>query len=83
MDRHKSAIVTGGASGFGAAISTSLAEHGIDVLIADLDFDGSSAVASGINQARCRAMLCRSVATSLDLIRSQRWWKPHSVSSDA
>lgn len=54
MDRHKSAIVTGGDSGFGAAISTSLAEHGIDVLIADLDFDGSSAVASGINQARCR-----------------------------
>ena len=57
-DRHKSAIVTGGASGFAVAISTSLAEHGIDVLIADLDFDGSGAVASGINQARRRGHAC-------------------------
>jgi 3-oxoacyl-[acyl-carrier protein] reductase len=48
MDRQKSAIVTGGASGFGAAISASLATQGIDVLIADLDLEGAEAVASEI-----------------------------------
>jgi 3-oxoacyl-[acyl-carrier protein] reductase len=52
MDRQKSAIVTGGASGFGAAISATLADQGIDVLIADLDLDGAEAVASKIAGSR-------------------------------
>jgi 3-oxoacyl-[acyl-carrier protein] reductase len=48
MNGHKTAIVTGGASGFGAAISTRLAERGIDVLIADVDLHGATEVASAI-----------------------------------
>src|SRR6478672_7763682 len=52
MDRQKTAIVTGGASGFGAAICASLAARGIDVLIADIDLDGATAVASAIADGR-------------------------------
>jgi 3-oxoacyl-[acyl-carrier protein] reductase len=53
MDRHKSAIVTGGASGFGAAISARLAEGGIDVMVADTDLQGAKAVVAGIIKERC------------------------------
>jgi 3-oxoacyl-[acyl-carrier protein] reductase len=48
MDQQRSAIITGGSSGFGAAISATLAAQGIDVLIADIDLDGAEAVASEI-----------------------------------
>ncbi|KAL5334396.1 hypothetical protein BJX70DRAFT_378386 [Aspergillus crustosus] len=42
----KVAIVTGGGSGFGAAISTTFAAEGAKVIIADINVSGSEAVAS-------------------------------------
>ncbi|KAL4867486.1 hypothetical protein BDV12DRAFT_119980 [Aspergillus spectabilis] len=42
----KVAIVTGGGSGFGAAISTTFASEGAKVIIADINTTGSEAVAS-------------------------------------
>lgn len=42
----KVAIVTGGGSGFGAAISKRYAEEGCKVIVADLNEDGGQKVAS-------------------------------------
>ncbi len=46
--RGRSALVTGGASGIGAAIGRVLAERGAAVRIADLDLDGAQRVADEI-----------------------------------
>jgi NAD(P)-dependent dehydrogenase (short-subunit alcohol dehydrogenase family) len=51
----KTAIVTGGASGFGKGIATKFAAEGANVLIADLSQDQGSAVASELNCAFARA----------------------------
>ncbi len=56
MQLHdKVAIVTGGASGFGAAIARTLAERGAAVKIADLNLAGARDVADSINAAGGRA----------------------------
>jgi meso-butanediol dehydrogenase/(S,S)-butanediol dehydrogenase/diacetyl reductase len=44
----KTAIVTGGASGIGAAISAGLAKEGANVVIADLNLEAGQTVADGI-----------------------------------
>jgi len=67
MNGQKTAIVTGGASGFGAAISTRLAERGIDVLIADIDLLGATEVVSAIGEGPGRG---RAVPFRCDVTRS-------------
>jgi NAD(P)-dependent dehydrogenase (short-subunit alcohol dehydrogenase family) len=47
----KTAIVTGGASGIGAALSAELAAHGVSVVVGDLDEAGARAAASAIRDA--------------------------------
>ncbi len=49
-----SAIVTGGASGIGAASARMLAERGAKVVIADLQEDKGNALADEIGGAFCR-----------------------------
>jgi NAD(P)-dependent dehydrogenase (short-subunit alcohol dehydrogenase family) len=49
--RDKTAIVTGAGSGIGAAISRDLARFGATVVLADLDEEGMSSVAEGINSS--------------------------------
>jgi 3-hydroxybutyrate dehydrogenase len=44
----RTALVTGGASGIGAAVARELAGHGAHVLVCDLDADGAAAVAAEI-----------------------------------
>ncbi|MGY6709340.1 MAG: SDR family oxidoreductase [Rhizobiaceae bacterium] len=52
MDRLKGkvAVVTGGASGFGAGMAVRFAEEGAKVVVADLNGDGAKAVAAEIGE---------------------------------
>src|SRR5262245_37023917 len=47
----KSALVTGGASGFGAEIAATFAREGAKVTIMDMNGDGAEKVATGIGDA--------------------------------
>lgn len=46
--KGKTAIVTGGATGIGRAIATSLALHGVRIVLADLNLEAAKATAAGI-----------------------------------
>lgn len=54
--KDKVAIVTGGASGFGAAIARRLARHGASVLVADLDAPGAERMAGELRSAGAHAV---------------------------
>jgi 2-dehydro-3-deoxy-L-rhamnonate dehydrogenase (NAD+) len=49
--QDQTAIVTGAATGIGAAIATRLAEAGATVAIADVDFEGASAMAHALGRS--------------------------------
>ena len=55
-DARRTAIVTGGARGIGAAIATRLAEDGLAVAVLDLDEAGAKATADAIGAAGGRAL---------------------------
>jgi NAD(P)-dependent dehydrogenase (short-subunit alcohol dehydrogenase family) len=67
QNKDKVAIVTGGASGFGASIASRLTQAGVKVMIADLNLEGAQATAQQINQqgGQARAMRC-DVASEAD-----------------
>ncbi len=50
---NKVAIVTGGASGFGAGIVRKFAAEGASVIVADLNADGAEAIANEVNGMAC------------------------------
>ena len=54
--QDKVAIVTGGASGFGAAIARRLAQAGAAVLVADLNADGAQRMADELTASGVRAL---------------------------
>ncbi len=47
---NKTAIITGGASGFGLGIAQRFAREGASTIIADLDYDGAQKAAESINR---------------------------------
>lgn len=75
--RDKTAIVTGGASGIGAALVRALAARGARVVIADVDETGAKAVAEEVNtdphgrdgQASTATVDVRDAAAVADLVR--------------
>ncbi len=55
----KTAIITGGASGFGEGMAKRFAEEGAKIVVADLNLKGAQKVASAIGKAapsRCMPM---------------------------
>ncbi len=63
---NKTAIVTGAASGFGAAIAQRMAEAGARVIVADLQAEGAERVAAGIRAAGGQASACAADVASQD-----------------
>ena len=61
----KVAIVTGAASGFGAAIAALYAEHGAGVVVADINDEAARTVAAEIGDAGGRA---RAVEALLEVV---------------
>lgn len=59
----KSAVVTGGASGIGAAVAHRMAREGAAVVVADHDVDGGERVAKEINASGGRAVFVRTDVT--------------------
>ncbi|VEG52234.1 short-chain dehydrogenase/reductase SDR [Mycolicibacterium aurum] len=59
----KTGIVTGGASGIGAAIAAELAANGVSVVVGDLDESGAHATASSIRDAGGAAVALRADAS--------------------
>ncbi|MEY3379542.1 MAG: SDR family oxidoreductase [Limnohabitans sp.] len=56
--KDKRIIVTGAASGFGAAIARHLAAAGARVLVADLNAEGAQAMANSLSQQGGQALAC-------------------------
>jgi NAD(P)-dependent dehydrogenase (short-subunit alcohol dehydrogenase family) len=71
--RDKIAIVTGGASGIGRALSEALAHEGAEVVVTDINAEGASAVADGITgsggRARAEALDVRDAEAFQALVR--------------
>ena len=63
---NKVAIVTGGASGFGASIAMRLGQSGVAVMVADLHAQGAQRIADEINGGGGRAS-----AIACDVSREQ------------
>ena len=61
----KTAIVTGGASGFGAGIVRKFVEEGAQVMIADLNLEGAEALAGELGAAARAQQVDVSSATSV------------------
>jgi NAD(P)-dependent dehydrogenase (short-subunit alcohol dehydrogenase family) len=61
----KTAIVTGGASGIGAALAAELAAHGVSVVVGDLDESGAQATASAIRDTGGAAAALRADASDV------------------
>ena len=49
--RGRTAVVTGGASGIGAALAAELSFHGVSVVVADIDEGGAAAVAANVRSS--------------------------------
>jgi NAD(P)-dependent dehydrogenase (short-subunit alcohol dehydrogenase family) len=68
--QSKIAIVTGAASGFGAAIAARMAEAGARVMLADLNADGAERMAARLRDAGGHARSCGAdVSSSADFVR--------------
>ena len=63
--RSKTLLITGAASGIGAATARLAAERGHRVILADIDLDGARAVAEPLGD--------RAVATGLDITSDAQW----------
>lgn len=59
----KTALVTGGATGIGEAISRRLATAGANVMIADINLEAANVTAESINERECHSRACEADAS--------------------
>ncbi len=62
-------IVTGGASGIGESASIKLAERGVKVVVADINYDGANDVVKAIKKSGNEAVACKVDTSSKDSIQ--------------
>ncbi len=79
MSNGKTAIVTGGASGIGAACARTLAREGAKVLLADINAEGAAAQAGAIND-ECGAGTAFSC--HLDVTKPDDWKAAVALAAD-
>lgn len=72
IDKHLAAIVTGAASGLGAAVAKDLRRHGARVAILDMDDNRGQALADaiGAHYAPCNVGDAESVKSALETVRA-------------
>ncbi|HEX4994862.1 MAG TPA: SDR family NAD(P)-dependent oxidoreductase, partial [Methylomirabilota bacterium] len=61
----RTAVVTGGASGIGRALSLLFAREGADVVVADLDEAGMAETVAGVGQAGRRGLAVKTDVSRL------------------
>jgi NAD(P)-dependent dehydrogenase (short-subunit alcohol dehydrogenase family) len=72
----KTAIVTGGGSGLGEAISKDLAKNGVNVVVVDINLDGATRVANEITALAAPPLPFRPTQRSPRIVRrpsTSRW----------
>lgn len=57
--KHRTAVVTGAASGIGAALAAELAAHGMAVVVADIDVEGAHRTAATLEERGAAALAVR------------------------
>lgn len=83
------AVVTGGASGLGAAIAVGLAQAGASIVLADLDADGLEQTARAIREDDGTAVTCPTDVTSrasleqLAMLTEKELGPPHILVNSA
>jgi NAD(P)-dependent dehydrogenase (short-subunit alcohol dehydrogenase family) len=74
--KGKTAVVTGGGSGIGRALSLAFAGEGAHVVVADIDEAGMAETAAGIRQAGTKALTVKTDVTKLASVQTlaERAW---------
>ena len=68
--KNKGVLVTGGASGLGAACVRLLAEHGAKVVIADLNSEGGEKLAEDVRASGAQALFVQTNVTSEESVQA-------------
>ena len=79
MVKGKTAIVTGGASGIGAAIAKELVARGAKVIIADVDGDAANSIARSLGAAAKSVQLDVTSVNDVDEIAAQVWQQTDGI----
>src|SRR5262249_57515790 len=74
--KGKTAVVTGGGSGIGRALSLAFAGEGAHVVVADIDEAGMAETAAGIRKAGTKALTVKTDVTKLASVQAlaERAW---------
>lgn len=75
----KTAIVTGGASGIGAAIAKELVSRGTSVIIADVDGDAANAQAASLGKHAIALQFDAASVESIEAMAQEAWQKTGGV----
>lgn len=67
--KHRTAVVTGAASGIGAALAAELGAHGMAVVVADIDVEGAQQTAAALEERGTPALAVRVDTSDADSVQ--------------
>ena len=71
---HRTAIVTGGGSGFGAGIARRFAQEGAVVMVADVNAEAAEAIAAEVGGVACAVDVARDASVAAMAAEALRLW---------